>query len=111
MSSYLFLNKNISKFFTLSSPSDATMKRRCWLGTLLPHSSSYNLTPLLSRVLIGRHLTVCSMTSPTCCNSPRKCTPLKHKGRVNSISNSLLRLRKMHNALQLSVFFFSFLFL
>ena len=112
MSSYLFLNKNISKFFTLSSPSDAAMKRRCWLGTLLPHSSSYNLTLLLSRVLIGRYLTFCSLTSSTCCNSPPNCAPLKRKRGENSISNLLLRLRETRNALELPVFFFfSFLFL
>ena len=45
------------------------------------YSSSYNLTPPTSRVLIGQHLIFCSLTSPTCCNSPRKCTPVKYKAR------------------------------
>ena len=45
------------------------------------HSSSYNLTPPISRVLIGPHLIFCSLTSPTCCKSPRKCTPVKYKAR------------------------------
>ena len=42
-------------------------------------SSSDNLTPPISRVLIGRHLIFCSLTSQMCCNSPRKCTPVKYK--------------------------------
>ena len=46
----------------------------------LTYSSSWNLTPPISRVLIG-HLIFCSLTSPTCCNSPRKCTPIKYKVR------------------------------
>ena len=43
------------------------------------YSPSYNVTAPFSRVLIGQHLIFCSLTSPTCCNSPRKCTPVKHK--------------------------------
>ena len=43
--------------------------------------SSYNLTPAISQVLIGRHLIFCSPTWPTCCNSPRKYTPVKYKVR------------------------------
>ena len=46
-----------------------------------PYSSSYHLTPPFSRVLIAPHLIFCSLTSPTCCNSPRKCTPVKYKKR------------------------------
>ena len=42
------------------------------------YNSSYNRTPPISRVLIGQHLIFCSLTSPTCCNSPRKCTPVKY---------------------------------
>ena len=45
------------------------------------HSSSYNLTPPISRVLIGPHLIFCSLTSPTWCNSPGKCTPVKYKAK------------------------------
>ena len=44
-------------------------------------SASDNLTPPISRVLIGRHLHFCSLTSPTYCNSSRKCTPVKYKAR------------------------------
>ena len=47
----------------------------------LTYSASDNLTPPISRVLIGRHLNFCSLTSPTCCNSARKCTPVKYKAR------------------------------
>ena len=39
------------------------------------------MTPPISLVLIGRHLTFSSLTSPTCCNSPRKCTAVKYKAR------------------------------
>ena len=43
------------------------------------YSPPYNLTPPISRVLdFG------SLTSPTCCNSPRKCTPVKYKKRQNA---------------------------
>ena len=35
----------------------------------------------LFRVLIGPYLNFGSLTSPTCCNSPRKCTPVKWKVR------------------------------
>ena len=45
------------------------------------YSSSYNLTPAISRVLIGEQLIFCSPPWPTCCNSPRKCTPVKYKTR------------------------------
>ena len=45
------------------------------------YSSSDNLAPSISRVLIGRHLIFCSLTSPTCRNSPRKCTPVNYKVR------------------------------
>ena len=44
-------------------------------------SPSYNLTPPISRVLIGQHSIFCSLTSPTCCNSSRNCTPVKYKKR------------------------------
>ena len=47
------------------------------------YSSSYNLTPAISQVLIGRRLIFCSPTWPPCCNSPRKCTPVKYKVRQN----------------------------
>ena len=47
-----------------------------WTGS---YSSSHNLTPAISRALIGRYLIFCSPTWPTCCNSSRKCTPVKYK--------------------------------
>ena len=43
--------------------------------------SPSNLTPAISRVLTGRHLILCSPMWPTCCYSPRKCTPVKYKVR------------------------------
>ena len=45
------------------------------------YSLSYNLRPPIARVLIGQHLIFYSLTSPTCCSSPRKCTPVKYKKR------------------------------
>ena len=42
------------------------------------YSPSCNLAPPISQVVIGQHLIFCSLTSPTCCNSPRKCTPVKY---------------------------------
>ena len=56
----------------------------CALGyivLIVTYSSSDNLAPPISQVMIGRHLTFCSMTSPTCCNSSLKCTPAKCKAR------------------------------
>ena len=47
----------------------------------LTYSSSDNLAPPISWVLIGRHLILCSLTSPACCNSPRKSTPVRYKAR------------------------------
>ena len=35
----------------------------------------------VSRVLIDQHLIFCSYTWSTCCNTPRKCTPVKYKVR------------------------------
>ena len=63
-------------------PPKSYMKRymKCYMKRVnYAYSPSYNLTPRISRVLIGQHLIFCSLTSPTCCNSPRKCTPLKYK--------------------------------
>ena len=45
----------------------------------LPYSPSYNLTPPISRVVIGQHLIFYSLMSPTCRNSSRKCTPVKSR--------------------------------
>ena len=39
---------------------------------MLACSSSYNLTPVIFRVLIDWHLTFCSQMWPRWCNSPRK---------------------------------------
>ena len=47
----------------------------------LSYSSSCNLTPPISLFLIGWHLIFCPSTWPRCCNSPRKCTLVKYKGR------------------------------
>ena len=51
----------------------------CYLS--LAYSSSYNLTPPISRVLISRQLIFYLPTWPTCCNSPRKYTPVTYKAR------------------------------
>ena len=48
------------------------------------YSPSYNLTPPISRVLIGKDLIFCSLTSTMCCNSPWKYTPVKYKKRQKS---------------------------
>ena len=53
----------------------------CLFDVCLRYSPSYNLTPPICWVLIGQHLFFCSLTPPTCCNSPRKCTPVKYKKR------------------------------
>ena len=44
-----------------------------------PYSPFYNLAPPIFRVLIGQYLIFCSLKSPTCCSSLRKCTPVKYK--------------------------------
>ena len=68
---------------------------------MIPYSSSDNLASPISRVLIIRHLILCSLTSPTCCNSPRKCTPVKYKARqkagfpiITYTTSHILRKRK-----------------
>ena len=71
------LVKNIA-FYALANISPANSN--LWVQSQ-PHSSSYNLTQPISRVLIGQHLIFCSLTSPTCCNLLRKCTPVKYKKR------------------------------
>ena len=45
------------------------------------YSMSGNEAPPISGVLIGRHLILHSLTSPPCCDSPRKCMPVKYKKR------------------------------
>ena len=42
------------------------------------YNTSDNVTPPISRVLIGWNLIFCWLMSPMCCNSPRKCTPVKY---------------------------------
>ena len=44
-------------------------------------SYNYNLTPPISQVLISQYLVFCSLTSPKCCKSPRRCAPVKYKKR------------------------------
>ena len=43
------------------------------------YTTSDNVTPSISRVLIGRHMIFYWLTSPMCPNSPGKCTPVKYK--------------------------------
>ena len=52
---------------------------------MFTYSSSCNLTPPISWLLIGRHLSFCPLTWQTCCNSPRKCTPVKYKARQKAM--------------------------
>ena len=54
---------------------------RCSLAQRSAYSSSNNLAPPISRVLIGQHLIFSLLTPPTCCNSPPKCTPVKYKAK------------------------------
>ena len=77
-------NLNLEKMETKSKSNLSNMKQKELLKlsndeAIVTYSLSYNLTPRISRVLIGQPLTFCSMMSPTCCNSPRKCTPVKYK--------------------------------
>ena len=55
-------------------------EQQFFLNLIQAYSSPCNLTPPISWVLIGQPL-IFSLTSPTCCNSPRKCTPVKYKAR------------------------------
>ena len=54
---------------------------KMWSQHSFTYSMSENDAPPISRVLIGRHLIFHSLTSPPCCNLPRKCTPAKYKKR------------------------------
>ena len=47
----------------------------------LSYSSSCNLTPPISPVLMGQHLIFCLLIWATYWKSPRKCTPVKYKAR------------------------------
>ena len=77
-------NLNLEKMETKSKSNLSNMKQKELLKlsndeAIVTYSLSYNLTPRISRVLIGQPLTFCSLMSPRCCNSPRKCTPVKYK--------------------------------
>ena len=51
-----------------------------WILTRVKsYSSSNNLIWVISRVLIGPYLIFCLPTSPVCCSSLGKCTPVKWK--------------------------------
>ena len=65
----------------LNNRSKITNKVLKKIKKIVGYSSSYNLTPPISRILIGHHLIFCSLTSSSCCNSPRKYTPAKYKKR------------------------------
>ena len=45
------------------------------------YSRSDNETAPISEVATGQYFTFHSLTSPPCCNSTRKCTPVKYKKR------------------------------
>ena len=66
------------------------LKKRSCTGDLLPareifierrESSSYILTPPISRVLVGQHFTFRLPTLLRRCNSPRKYMPVEYKAR------------------------------
>ena len=76
---YTFLSRVISSIFFFSYLAErhfGDLYTLCYA-----YRTSDNETPPISRVLIGRHLIFHSLTSPPCCNLPRKCTPVKYKKR------------------------------
>ena len=70
---------SISIDFRISSPcfNYAYLTRIFANKSSIVYSSSNNLISVISRVLIDPYLNFCSLISPTCCNLPRKCTPVK----------------------------------
>ena len=68
-------NPYVNKAFIISSPSFQN-----FVKCNTTYSSFYNLIAAISRVLIDQHLIFCSPTC-SCCNSSRKCTPVKYKTR------------------------------
>ena len=68
-------------FYLLMSRKNSHLSSRAISATCKTYSTSENETPPISWVLIGRHLIFYWLTSPTCCNSPRKCTPSKYMKR------------------------------
>ena len=69
------------KFSKHSNQSPApNLMRALDMSTHAPCSFSFNLTPRISRVLIGWHF----IFSSACCNSPRKCTPGEAKSYVSN---------------------------
>ena len=79
-------NLSLEKMETKSKSNLSNMKQKELLKlsnveAIVTYSLSYNLAPRISPVLIGQPLIFCSLMSPTCCNSPRKCTPVKYKKR------------------------------
>ena len=87
VSDYLFTVDDFFSFSLINIPSITSRvlhlsffrssHRRCFVT----YSSSHNLTPAISRVMIGQHLIFYSPPWLKCCNSPRKCTPVKYKAR------------------------------
>ena len=69
-------NPYVNKAFIISSPSFQN-----FVKCNTTYSSFYNLIAAISRVLIDQHLIFCSPTCSTCCNSSRKCMPVKYKTR------------------------------
>ena len=83
---------NSWKYAKMEIPCRVFPKEAFYLLTL-SYSSSCNLTPPISLFLIGWHLIFCPSTWPRYCNSPRKCTLVKCKGRQKAdcrIDNLLL---------------------
>ena len=72
---FLCFSVNFEKFFRTLLLQSTSRK------LLFLYCSTYNLTAPISPVLIDQHLIICSLTSPTCYNSPPKFTPVKYKTR------------------------------
>ena len=53
-----------------------------------PYRTSDSVTPSISRVLISRHLIFCSLTSPTCCNSPREAKSWASNCHIDNLAES-----------------------
>ena len=71
-------------FYLLINKKNSDLSSRAINATCKTYSTSDNETRTIPRVLIGRHLIFCLLTSPPCCNLPRKCTAVKYMKRKNA---------------------------
>ena len=68
-------------FYLLIKKKNSHLPPRAINATCKTYSTSDNETPPISRVLIGRHVIFCWLTSTLGCNSPRKYTSVKYMKR------------------------------